>query len=107
MTTGRAQQQENGPRRRRRRQRSRDLNESVAGRPKQLADVGWSGLARRELNDYASRGNRPTHQSDARDSELLVSVDVARAGYCFDYRLLLFNLRPNVYRLGAERFGCC
>ena len=104
MTTGRAQQQEDGPRRRRRR-RSRDSNESIAGRPEQLADVGRSDLALRGLNDYASTGSGPTHQSDARDSELLVSVDVARAGYCFDYPLLLFNLRPAVYRLGAARLN--
>ena len=34
-----------------------------------------------------------------------MSVDVARAGYCFDYPLLLFNLRPAVYRLGAARLS--
>ena len=56
------------------------------------------------LNDHASTGSGPTHQSDARDSELLVSADVARAWYCFDYPLLLFNLRPAVYQLGAARF---
>ena len=67
MTTGWAQQPEDGPRRRRRR-RSRDSHESVAGRPEQLADVGQ--------NDLALRG------PDALDSEPLVSVDVARAGYC-------------------------
>ena len=68
-----------------------------------MADEGRSDLALRGLNDYASTGSGPTHQSDARDLELLVSVDVARAGYCFDYPLLLFNLRPAVYRLGAAR----
>ena len=52
MTTGRAQQPEYGPRRRRR--RSRDLLESVAGRPEQLADVGRSDLELRGLNDYRS-----------------------------------------------------
>ena len=58
-------------------------NESVAGRPEQLADVGRSDLALRGLNNYASTGSGPTRQSDARDSEpLLVSVDVARAWYC-------------------------
>ena len=97
MTTGRAQQPEDGPRRRRRR-RSRDSHDSVAGRPEQLADVGRSDLALRGLNDYASTGSGTTHQSDARDSELLVSVDVARAGYCFDYQLLPFYLKPAVYR---------
>ena len=52
----------------------------------------WSDPALRGLNDYASTGSGPTRQSDARDSEpLLVSVDVARAGYCFDYPLLLFT----------------
>ena len=35
-----------------RRRRSRDSNESVAGRPEQLADVGWSDLEQRGLNDY-------------------------------------------------------
>ena len=94
------QQPEDGPRRCRRR-RSRDSNESVAGRPEQLADVGRSDPALRGLNDYASTGSGP-RQSDARDSELLVSVDLARAGYCFDYPLLPFNLRPAVYRLGAR-----
>ena len=80
MSTGRAQQPEDGPRRRRR-QRSRDSNESVAGRPEQLADVGRSYLALRGLNDYVSTGSGPTRQSDARDSEpLLVSVAGARAG---------------------------
>ena len=74
----------------------RDSNESVAGRPEQLADVGRSDPELRRLNDYASTGSGPTCQSDARDSEpLLVSVDVAptlaRAGYCFDYPLLLFT----------------
>ena len=58
----------------------------------------------RGLNDYAFTGSGPTRQSDARDSELLVLVDVARAGHCFDYPLLLFNLRPAVYQLGAARF---
>ena len=83
MTTGRAQQPEDEPRSHPRR-RSRDLHESVAGRPEQLADVGRSDLELRGLNDHASTGSGPTHQSDARDSELLVSVDVARAGYRFD-----------------------
>ena len=54
------------------------------------------------LHDHTTTGNGPTHQSDARDSELLVSVDVACAGYCFDYPLLPFNPRPTVYRLGAD-----
>ena len=59
--------------------------------------MGRSDLELRGLNDYASTGSGPTRQSDARDSEpLLVSVDVARAGYCFDYPLLLFNLRSTV-----------
>ena len=66
----------------RRRRRSRDSNESVAGRPEQLADVGRSDPALRGLNDYASTGSGPTRQSDARDSEPLhVSVDEARAGF--------------------------
>ena len=82
-----------------------DSNESVAGRPEQLADVGRSDLELRGLNDYASTGSGPTHQSDARDSEPLVSVDMAYAGYCFDYQLLLFNLRPAVYQLGAARLN--
>ena len=68
--------------------------------------MGLSDLTLRGLKDYASTGSGPTHQFDAGDSELLVSVEVARAGYCFDYPLLLFNLRPAVYRLGAERFEC-
>ena len=56
------------------------------------AAVGQSDPALRGLNDYASTGSGPTCQSNARDSEpLLVSVDVARAGYCFDYPLLLFT----------------
>ena len=70
--------------RRRRRRRSRDLNESVAGRPEQLADLGQRDPALRGLNYYAATGSGPTHQSDALDSELHVSVDVARVGYCFD-----------------------
>ena len=43
----------------------------------------WAGATSRYggLNDYASTGSGPTHLSNARDSELLVSVDVARAGY--------------------------
>ena len=45
----------------------------------------------------------PTHQSDARDLEPLVSVDVARAGYYFNHPLLLFNLRLAMYLLGAAR----
>ena len=62
-----------------------------ADRPEQLADVGRSDPALRGLNDYASTGSGP-RKSDARDSEpLLVSVDVARAGYCSDYPLLLFT----------------
>ena len=67
--------------------------------------MGRSDLELRGLNDYASTGSGPTHQSDARDSELLVLVDVARAGYCFDYPLLRFNLRPAVYQLGAARLN--
>ena len=68
--------------------------------------MGRSDLELRGLNDYASTGSGPTGQSDARDSEPLhVSVDVARAGYCSDYPLLLFNLRPAVYRLEAARFS--
>ena len=74
-------------------------------RPEQLADVGQSDLALRGLNDHASTRSGPTRQSDARDSELLVSVDVVRAWYCFDYLLLRLCQRPAVYRLGAERFG--
>ena len=71
----------------RRRRRSRDSE--------QLADVGRSDLELRGLNDHASTGSGPTRQSDARDSEPLhVSVDVARAGYCFDYPLL-----PKAHRL--------
>ena len=85
--------------------RSRDSHESVAGLQEQLAGVGRSDLALRGLNDYASTGSWPTHQSDARDSEPLASVDVAHAGYCFDYPLLLFNFRPAVYRLGAARLN--
>ena len=68
-------------------------------------DVGRSDLALRGQNDHASTGSGPTPQSDARDSELLVSVDLARAGYCFDYPLLNFNLRPAVYRVGAARLN--
>ena len=83
----------------------RDSDESVAGRQEHLEDVGRSNPALRGLNDYASTGSGPTHQSDARDLELLVSVDVAGAGYCFDYPLLLLNLRPAVYRLGAARLN--
>ena len=80
MTTGRAQQPEDRPRRRGRR-RSHDSNESVAGRPEQLADLSRSDLALRGLNDYASTGSGPTRQSDARDSEPLhVSVAGTRAG---------------------------
>ena len=79
------------------------------GRPEQLAGVGRSDLERRGLNDYASTGSGPTHtsQSNARNSELLLSVAGARvsAGYCFDYPLLLFNLRPAVYRLVAARLN--
>ena len=60
------------------------MNESVAGRPEQLADVGQSDPALRGLNDHASTGSGPTYQSDALDLKLLVSVDVARAGYCID-----------------------
>ena len=62
-----------------------------------------SDLALRGLNDYASTGRGPTRQSDARDLALLVSVVVARAGYCFDYPLVLFNPRPTVYRLEAAK----
>ena len=103
MTTGRAQQPEDGPRSNRR--RSRDSHESVAGRPEQLADVGRGNLALRGLNDYASTGSGPTRQSDARGSEpLLVSVDVARAGYCFDYPLLLFNLSSTVVTVRERWF---
>ena len=79
ITTVRAQQPEDGPRRRRRR-RSRDSNESVAGRPEQLAGVGRSDPALRGLNDHATTGSGPTRQSDALDSEPLhVSVAGARA----------------------------
>ena len=90
--------------RRRRRRRSRDSNESVAGRPEQLADVGRSDLALGGLNSYASTGSEPTRQSDARDSGLLVSVDVARARYCFDYQLLLFNLCSTVVTVRERWF---
>ena len=80
MTTGRAQQLEDGPRRRRLR-RSRDSYESVAGRPEQLADVGRSDPTLRRLNNHATTESGPTRQSDARDLEpLLVSVAGARAG---------------------------
>ena len=66
------------------RREPRDLDKSIAGRPEQRADR--SDLELRGLNYYASTGSGPTRQSDARDSEpLLVSVDVARAGYCSDY----------------------
>ena len=34
-----------------------------------------------------------------------MSVDVARVGYCFDYLLLLFNLRPIVNQAGAARLS--
>ena len=44
-------------------------------------DVGRRDLELRGLNEYASTGSGLTHQSEARDSELLVSVDVARAGF--------------------------
>ena len=65
--------------------------------------MGRSDLELRGLNDYASTGSGPTRQSDARDSEpLLVSVDVARAGYCSDYPLLLFNLRYAVVTVGDQ-----
>ena len=67
--------------------------------------MGRRDLALRGLNDHASTGSGPTHQSDARDSELFVSVDVARAGYCSDYPLLLFKLRPVVYRFRAARLN--
>ena len=78
---------------------------SIAGRPRQLADVGRSDLELRGLNDYASTGSGPTRQSDARDSEpLLVLVDVARAEYCSDYPLLLFNLRSNVVTVRERWF---
>ena len=67
-----------GPRRRRRRRQPRDSDESVAGRPEQLADVGRSDPALSGLNDHATTGSGP--KSDARDSEpLLVSVAGARA----------------------------
>ena len=67
----------------------RDSNESVAGRPEQLADVGRSDLELRGLNDY---GCGPTRQSDARDSEPLhVSVAGAQAGsLLFDTRTFFF-----------------
>ena len=69
--------------------------------------MGRSDLELRGLNDYASTGSGPTRQSDARDSEpLLVSVDVARAGYCSDYPLLLFNLRSTVVTVGDRWFEC-
>ena len=64
--------------------------------------MGRSDPELRRLNDYASTGSGPTRQSDARDSEPLVSVDVARAGYCFDYPLLLFNLRSDVVTVGDQ-----
>ena len=66
----------------------------------------WAGATPlRGLNDYASTGSGPTRQSDARDSEpLLVSVDVARAGYCFDYPFLLFNLRSTVVTVRERWF---
>ena len=68
--------------RRRRRRQPRDSDESVAGRPEQLADVGLSDPALRGLNDYATTGSGQTHQSDARDSEPpQMSVAGARAGY--------------------------
>ena len=55
-------------------------NESVAGQPEQLADVGRSDLKLRGLNDYASTWTWLTRQSDARDSEPLhVPVAGARA----------------------------
>ena len=74
------------------------MDKSIAGRPEQLADVGRSDLELRGLNDYAFTGSGPTRQSDARDSEpLLVSVDVARAGYCSDYPLL--SILPEFHRI--------
>ena len=80
MTTGRAEQPEEGPRRRRRR-RLRDSNESVVDRAEQLADVGRSDPALSGLNDHATAGSKPTRQSDAQDSKPLhVSVAGARAG---------------------------
>ena len=58
--------------------------------------MGRSDPALRGLNDYASTRSGP-RQSGARDSEpLLVSVDVARAGYCSDYPLLSFYLSSAV-----------
>ena len=86
MTTIRAKQSEGGPRRRSRSDRVTRMSLSRAG------DVGQSDPALRGRIDHASTGSGPTHQSDARDSEPLVSVDVARAGYCVDhYPLLLFT----------------
>ena len=67
--------------------------------------MGRSDLELRRLNDYASTGSGPTRQSDARDLEpLLVSVDVASAGYCSDYPLLLFNLRSAIVTVGVRWF---
>ena len=82
-TTVRKEQPEDGPRRRRR-WHPRDSNESAAGWPEQLADVGRSNPALRGLNDHATTGSGPTRPSDARDSEpvqLSVTVAGVRAWY--------------------------
>ncbi len=47
----------------------RDSDESAVGRLEQLADVGRSEPTASRLNDHATTGSGPTHQSDARDSE--------------------------------------
>ena len=60
------------------------------------------------INDgsaHSRTGSETIVNQGSKHSELLVSVDVARAGYYFDYPLLLFNLRPAVYRLGAARLN--
>ena len=54
MTTGRAEQPEDGPLRRRRRWHPRDSKESPAGRMEQLADVGRSDPAASGLKDYVT-----------------------------------------------------
>ena len=46
--------------------------------------------------DIGSRAPISEFGKNPDDSELLVSVDVARARYCSDYPLLLFNLRSDV-----------
>ncbi len=70
-TTGRAEQQADGPRRRSSRHPCDSFGAAV-GRLEQLAEVDRSEPAVSGLNDHATTGSGPTRQSDARDSELLV-----------------------------------